>query len=432
VPFGKLLKRLPPHAVVAASAWASKVIAASSQLLSVRILINALGVDLYAAFSLLVGISGWFMLVDLGIGPSLQNFVSERRVSGESYSGVIVAGGICVFLALGVAAVALACAAPALGSFLLESSPLSDQERSRAILASGLSFLGAGTGGVAYRIWFGEDRGYLSNIAPAVSTVAGLVAVWALSVADPHPALFVCMALWGLPTAVIPLAALAIKCSHHYRLVGLPRRSDYRAVFARSTRFSMLALMFALTLQVDYIVMARTTSLDQIAQYNMVTKAFTLIYFIHGSILSSLWPTFTKLFTGGEGHLIRRYLFRCVFIGSFIISAGIISLIFLRNLVSIVLSGGNIPVFAGVVCVIGIYFIIRVWADTFVTVMMSVNRFSDMLWLLPIQAAISISAQAYLGSRYGIYGIAIGLSLSYILTISWVIPLQIWRLRLLR
>ncbi|EHQ6789127.1 transporter, partial [Salmonella enterica subsp. enterica serovar Enteritidis] len=94
------LVRIPRHLIIAASSWLSKIIIAGVQLVSVKFLLEILGEESYAVFTLLTGLLVWFSIADIGIGSSLQNYISELKADRISYDAYIKAAIHILFASL--------------------------------------------------------------------------------------------------------------------------------------------------------------------------------------------------------------------------------------------------------------------------------------------------------------------------------------------
>ena len=70
----------------------------------------------------------------------------------------------------------------------------------------------------------------------------------------------------------------------------------------------------------------------------------------------------------------------------------------------------------------GLYFCIRVWSDTFSTLLLSINKVNIFYLYVPIQAGISFLLQYNLGLKIGINGIVLALIISFLLTAFWILP----------
>ena len=77
----------------------------------------------------------------------------------------------------------------------------------------------------------------------------------------------------------------------------------------------------------------------------------------------------------------------------------------------------------------GFYHVIISLVHSFGIILQSISNLKSLLKWMPIQALLSISLQIYLVPKYGIYGITISLLLSFLFTLFWVLPLDIYKLR---
>ena len=89
-----LVKRVPSHYIVTGSAWGSRIVIAALQLLSIRVLLEGLGAERYAVFLLTNALLSWYMLADMGVGISLQNYISEHRRDQETSANYLATASI--------------------------------------------------------------------------------------------------------------------------------------------------------------------------------------------------------------------------------------------------------------------------------------------------------------------------------------------------
>ncbi|WP_422824300.1 polysaccharide biosynthesis C-terminal domain-containing protein [Xenorhabdus siamensis] len=69
------------------------------------------------------------------------------------------------------------------------------------------------------------------------------------------------------------------------------------------------------------------------------------------------------------------------------------------------------------------YFSIRVWSDTYAMLLQSMNELKPLWLIVPFQATLSFGLQWYLAGKFKIYGILIGLIISFILTVVIFLPI---------
>jgi O-antigen/teichoic acid export membrane protein len=425
--------RIPRHLLVAASAWASRIVTALVLLASVRILMDILGLENYAVFVLLVGMTGWFMLADMGIGVSVQNHISESRARAQSYGDLITTSGLLAVLLMFVTVIALYFTSPYLAPLLLKNFTfLSDAEKTKLFFFTGTLSAGAGVGSIVYKVWYAEQRGHLANIVPAIASVVGLIGLLLVRQTQIEDRLLFSLAAFTAPPAILSLGVLLMQ---QLRMLRLRRGLGYsgkmlfgtiQPIMKRGIYFWFFAIMAAGVLQIDYIVMSQFLGAHDIAAYYISTKVFGLAFFAYSAILAALWPVFAESIAKQEWGLVQRYLKKYLALGLVFIFFCTVSLIWLMSVIVRILAPmENIIISFELILLLGIYFMIRVWTDTFAMVLLSTSNLKPFWLYVPIQAILCIVLQCLLVTVYGLYGVVLGLIASYVFTVSWALPIAV-------
>lgn len=420
--------RLPRHLVVAGTSWLSRVVSAAVQLVSVRLLLDGLGLQDYAVFALLAGLQGWFLLADFGVGYSAQNHFSEARARGDDVEDVVRAARLLALVLLAVTVPALYLCSPWLGPMLLKAFPwLPDAERARLFFVTGALSIGFAVGGIIYKLWYAQQRGYLANIVPAIAAVVGLAGVTMAGRVALESRLLFSVVAFIAPTAVLPLGVLAVQM-----LRGCTPRPaaalPLRPILRRAVGFWCFALMGAITLQIDYVVLSQALGPREIATYSLMTKVFGLVFFVYTALILALWPVFTEMITLHRWAEVAAYLRKYITIGLAFVAACTVALVWAMPVAFRLLAPGQViaaPV--ALVLLMGVYWMARVWTDTFSMLLQSVNRIRPFLLLVPVQAVLSGGLQWVLAPRLGLTGIVLGLLASFLLTVAWGLPLAALR-----
>lgn len=415
--------RIPRHVLVAASGWISRILSASIQLVSVRILLQTLGLDDYALFALLVGLQGWFLLADLGLGVSTQNHISEARANGNRSDSFTDAGRMLAAILLVITIAILYGLSPCLSSLLLRAFPQwTAKQKSELFFLVGSLSIGIGIGSLVYKVWYSEHRGYLANVVPALASSLGLAALTFVHLLPQERRLTGAVLAFVGPTAIVPLGILfwqfatsgRFRCKAH--VIG--------ALLKRGVAFWVFAVFAACTLQVDYIVISQFLPADEIAVYNLTSKVYGLAAYVYSAMIVALWPVFAELIAQNAWGQVKRYLFKYLGFGMAYMAICTIAMIWLMPLAFKLLApnkGLTAPL--SIVVFMGLYQVIRVWTDTFAMLLQSMSKLRPFWIFVPVQATLSAGLQWWLAPRYGLTGIVIGLSLSFLLTVSWGLPL---------
>lgn len=416
--------KLRPHHWVVLSAWAGKVVTAVIQIAVIRVIIDRVGIDLYAGLALLTGLAGWYALADGGIGNSLQNHIAERRATGESSDGLVWTGLLLAFLLLLALMVLQQLISPVLGPLLLKNIPgLDDEARSASFRIFGQISLLAVAAGLVYKIWYAVQKGYLANVLPALAAVIGYVAVKQVPVGTSADQLAWCLVAIVAPTALLPLPFALGHGLQAWRRGARITRGQVRLLMGRASQFTGLALMAAVVLQVDYIVLSQVLPASGIVVYNVSMKVFSTAFFVYFSVLLAFWPVLTELIAKGDWPAVRARVKSILGRGAcFMLAVTIGVLLFERQIFDLLAPRSALSAGPVVIVLLGLYFSVRIWTDTFSTVLSSMSHVGPLLRWVPVQATVNIALQIILAPRYGVAGMVVALISAFLLTVSWVLP----------
>ena len=425
-----ILNKIPNHLYVTLTGWVAKFVTASAQLISIKLIINLLGVEQYATFSLLVAMLVWFTISDLGLGYSLQNFISENQAAKcpETFNQKITACTILLLISFILFSILSYYLSPLLGPVYLRSSNvLSEQEKTSFFFISSLLSIVSGIGVTSYKILFAWHKGYWSNLLPAVLSSLSLIFIYVLNYAPQNSNLLLwSVIIWLGPSCIFPfflLIALTVR-----KFKKKPSKKHFFELLKRSWKFAFFSFLAVITLQADYVIMSQFLNNRDIVEYTLATKLFTLLFFVYTTILMSLWPIYAENMVRGEIKKIKDSMKKNIIFGFFIILIGASIVLLCKDwIVDIIVPGKNVYFSSSLVILLTCYYLIRVWTDTHAVIVNSVSKLKPLMMLVPIQAFFSVVLQIYFVKRYGLNGLVIGLIVSFLLTVSWGLPYYLKR-----
>ncbi|MDA8115973.1 MAG: MATE family efflux transporter [Actinomycetota bacterium] len=419
----KTVRRLSPEVMVTGSAWAARLLQVVVQLASVPLLVSYLGVKQYAVVAIVQSLAAWFLLTDLGIGASVQNLLSEARAKGKESGHILASTGLLVCVLLFVFLAGLAFAAVPAQSLLLRRLVGPTLATAGPILvAAGVAYLLSALGGVAYRVFYGEQRGYWAHAYQSVGSLLTLVWILALQ-GGPESTRRLLPAILAV---AVPPALVALIASGHAFLSKLaaPQWAVIREILKRARGFGSFSFLAAFVIHMDYVIMSQTLGAREVVEYNILNRVFMLAFFLYNSALMALWPTCAELLAkgavAGTDRRIRRYLM----LGGLLVVGTTVCVYVLKPVIAKVLAPGaglNLP--ASSIVLFGAYLLVRVWSDTFGMVLQSANRIRPLLWMVAAQGVLSVSLQYELSRSIGLNGILIGLIVAFMATSVWLAPL---------
>ncbi|MCX7647792.1 MAG: MATE family efflux transporter [Elusimicrobiales bacterium] len=416
------LKSIPDHILVAGSSWISRIITSFIQIYMIKVLIDILGVDKYAVFSVLLGIMGWFMLCDLGSGVSLQNYISEYRAKNKNYDILIKVLFFSLFFLSLLFILILYFVTPFFSKFILgEFDFLNKKEIFTVFFISGSVFVLMNLSNSMYKIWYAEMKGYISNIIPTISYLISffILFLYEKELKNNQNGLLLVFLIYFLPSLLISIFFI-LKRIIPFNINTLKDNSNFIfIIYKRGFGFWIFAFMASIVLQIDYIVMAKTLSTKEIVIYNIVSRVFMFGFFIYNSILASLWPVFSEKISKGDLEKVKIKIKKYIKLGIIYMIFFIFCFIIFKNIIiNLLAPNANIEISFSLIILFGFYYILRIWTDMYSMVLQSANILKPFYILVPFQAFISVFAQIFFVKKIGVYGIVLGLIFSFLLTVS--------------
>ena len=420
-----LLNKIQKHHYVTLAAWISRGLQAILQVLMLSILTQILNVNDYAIFILISSLLVWFMLTDLGLGFALQNKISKLKAQGKDYEKFIANiffNGFFIIFLFSLISVIL--------SYTLVPLYLEYYSNGRSyhyeFLLSAILMVCTVVFGMVYKVWYATEKGYWSSIVPALGTLIAFFLLQALLEYNVKSLLAI-FAAYFLPLAVLPLIFYA-KILIRLRKNILINLEYITSLWKSAKSFLFFGLMSALVLNVDFFIASQFLPPEQIVQYHMLLKIFTFALFLYSAYLMAIWPVFSEKIENRQSQFVLEMLQILMPVGLVFIFVFTLLLIFFgSHIYTLLIKNMDFKVSKEIIFIFGLYFMIRVWTDTFAIVLQSGNNLNPLLKSVPIQAAISISLQITLVNYFQLYGLLSALILSYLLTVSWYLPFSSYK-----
>lgn len=398
--------------------WLTRFVVVACGLLNTRLLLSIMEVPDYAAYAIVASLGPWVNLLNLGLPNTAQNEIAERRANGQDYDAL----RLTVVNAAAFGAVALALLSWPLGS-VLQHTVLSTYDALTsagiALMCFGLSLNGLGM--VANQVLFAMHKSFWPNVMPGIQALATTVVLLLLKEGGRTGF------EWAALSFAIP-AALSFVIMARVAQARPGRGVDTALLFAvlrRSGPFLLLAFLAAVTLSVDYIIMARLLTGPDVVEYSLAGKVFTVLLSVHAVLLSTSWTALSDAHFKGQPERVRRLIRKLLLAGLAVVVLPSGAIYLFKQEIFVLITGSPEFHMSGALLVVWVaYLTIRVWCDTFALAHMSAGRLEVINAYIPFQAAISVGAQLLLGHRFGTIGVMLGLCASFLLTAVWILPVR--------
>lgn len=402
--------------------WIARALVIVLSLVNSRLLIELVGVEGLAIQSILVSLATWFALLNFGIPSAVQNMISRYRAEGKDYARLKQTASNAVLL------IFFAFLPLVIGLAIFVKHLVLDRYPSVATAAVMLFCLGlfiAGLSVLFNQMLYAEQRGYWPNIYPAINAfcvTVCLIGLRSLSIFNIN----ITLQIFVLSNVIV--AVFAIFQSNVIPAWGVDRKILVE-IWHDCRGFALFAFLAASVLGIDYLVMSRILSAQDIAVYNICQRIFMTLLSVHAIILTSAWSGVSETIFAKQWGEARKRIRNLLLIGegSVVVLGGIVMMS--MNKIAEIISHNKITAVPTVLTFLFLlYMVLRVWSDTYAMALLSCNETSVLNRYVPFQAAISILAQICLGSEFGSPGIMLGLIASFLLTAVWILPRAFYRL----
>lgn len=402
--------------------WSARCLVVLLSLLNTRLLLNLVGVEGLAVHSIILSLSVWFALLNLGIPAAVQNLVSKYRAQGQMYEqlkntsfsllAILFIAFLPIVLLIGLA----------VKHWLLDSYQVVDV--STVLAACTLIFI-SGLGQLFNTVLYAEQRGVWPNVYPAINAIG--VSICLLMLERLNISNFnIVLIIFLMPTlAVFIVSSIQLKAFRKWSL----NIEIIRTILKDSQGFSLFAALSACTLAVDYFVMSQILQANDIAQYNLSSRVFLTILTINSILLATKWPDMSELMHSRKLKEARSTIHRILKQGLALGALGGCAIVLSMSWIVSIIAGGkvtSIP-FLTSLCWL-LYILIRIWSDTFAMSLLCIGKTGIFNRYVPIQALISITGQYYLGGKFGLPGIISGLIISFLATAAWILPVEFYKI----
>ena len=417
--------RISRTLMIASAGWSNRIIAALVQIVSIPLFIRLLGLDGYAAFSVVSGFICWFALAEIGLGSVLQNEISARKAKNQSLDGVLELY-ISILIFITIACIVLYVPL----SFLINHwlSNTFGSYRNLLMVAGGLYILLLNSN-VIYKIFFAKHLGYISYLFQSIGNLLWfgiilLLAFWHELKFSPELIIVITL----IPQICVSLylyTRLNLNWQQIYFIPNLARLKQYKVVLAKSMNFFWVSLTSNFVLGVDYFFIAKFLNQHEIITYNIINKIYIFVAFGYSVLLAALWPILSELYALGEKASYKKAnvtLLKYIFSAFLYVIFASLLIVVLRGYIATTLAKSTIEISIELIVLFCIYYCIRVMVDFICVALQSRGQVRILMITAPLQAIITVYLMSLFVNKYSLLGIMYALILGFILTAFWMLP----------
>jgi O-antigen/teichoic acid export membrane protein len=312
--FTRLSGRSKAVGLFFATSVASRAFGICCQLLQVPIAVKALGTEAFGLWMALTSIGTMIMFADFGMAQGAQNKLSEAFAAGKNQVAQELCGSVAVFLSLlGLllaAVVGLIVPTIDFTALFNLTDPAIQAQAPRAIMITLLLFCANFPLGLAQRLAYSRQEGWMHNIAQALGGAGSLAGVllaahWRLGLAE-----FIAAAQLPLILSNAGLLSLQLIRLGWFNF-GTVRFhwATMRELWGLGACFGIQQVHLVLLISLPQVIISTGLGAAAVTPYNLAQRIFNLFAIIQNAFMLPLWPAYSDANARGEFDWIRRTLF---------------------------------------------------------------------------------------------------------------------------
>jgi len=289
---------------LANSLWSAAVI-----LGTVPLYLRFLGIEAYGLIGFFAAMQALLTLLDLGLAPTINREVARSSdQADQSRARDLLHTLAFAFWAI-AAAIGLVtfAAAPLIGNVWLNTSHLPRATVVQAVAVMGLIIALRFPSGLYQGALLGAQRMVVSSVIEIASvTFASVGALIVLAFVSPTVQAFF---LWQALAGLVHVVALRAAAWRVLRSRGdrAPRfdRSAFQRIWRFSAGMGLTAILGAVFLQSDKIILSRIVTLAELGRYTLAGMAARCLYLFVAPAFAAVYPRLTALHAAGDAPRIQ-------------------------------------------------------------------------------------------------------------------------------
>lgn len=406
-----------------------KAVAMLASFLAIPLMIRYLGQEQFGVWSTLLTVMSWIVFFDLGVGNGLRNMVAEalaRNDKAEAANYIASGYSLIGLIALGLWALVTGV------SFIV---PWQVVFNTQAIQESTLRLaIQVAVFFVVLNFWLGlinallgaVQKTSMAALGQLISNILALLFVFVLIKTTQTSLSYLALA-YGISLVAANIILSFWFYQGHRELRPIPSldKKHIHPLLSIGLKFFTIQIAVLVIFTTDKMLITQLFGPQQVAQYEVIFKLFSVITFAHTLISAPLWSAYTDAFHRSDMPWIRNMLHK-----QLIIFSGVILLVllmgFLAQAIIAIWIGPEMVVSMPLIISIGIFVIVSIWNNIYAMFINGIGHIKIQLYTAVIAMLLNIPL-AIIFVKYFSFGLS-GIVMATVVSLSLAaiaLPIQV-------
>jgi Membrane protein involved in the export of O-antigen and teichoic acid len=427
---GRSLERYRRIGLTTASGFAVRMITTVIGLVTVPLILGALGKSRYGLWSTITTLVAWVALFDLGLSNGLVNRLAKAygKEDLEDANRYFTTAFVAMMGLAGLLVICLALTIPLLpwSSFLGVRGEVDNGTVVWSIAAALGAFVIAMPLAIVPQLFAAFQRSYLTNAFSLIGALVGFaVLILALAMNASMPFLVLAFSSGAVVASAL---GLVYALGGGFRWLKIRRRyiswTTLRSLMSLSVPMFLFQIGALAVNETQSIILARRCGLATVADFGIVMRLYLLTASLIQLGTGSFIPPLREAHERGDWLWVRTAFRRTLVIRLGIASVGAVTMIWLGNdILRVWLGRSDIAYGRHVWATLAVVQIASIWVSTHSELLWIMDRLWVLVGLVFANGAVTIYLTWYWAPRYGVLGAFLALGVVTILVNTWFVPL---------
>jgi O-antigen/teichoic acid export membrane protein len=410
-----------------------KAAAMASSFLSIPLMISYLGPEKFGVWSTLLSIISWIVFFDLGIGNGLRNKVTESLAKGEKDKARQYTST--AYMVIGLIALTLWILLTAMSHYISWQSVFNTNAVSEYSLRKTIQIAAFF---ILLNLWLGLVAALLSAIqrtsmvalGQLVSNLLVLLYLFVFCLKTPNGSIGNLAIVYGISLVISNLLLSVWLYQRHAELRPHVHINalQLRPLLSLGVQFFIIQLAALIIFTTDKMLITQIFGPQYVTQYEVVSKLFNTITFLHATISTPILPAYADAFHRKDFSWMRKMLSMQLLIFGVIVVAVFIMSLLAKPIIAIWI-GDHLIISSQLIAIMAVLVVVSTWNNIYAMLVNGVGEIIPQLYTAVVAMVVNIPLSIFFAkyTALGISGILLG-TICSLLMAAVVLPVQVHHL----
>ncbi len=397
-----------------------KLLAILISFLLYPVMINYLGPERFGVWVTMYTLVSWVSFFDLGIGNGLRNKLTIALSDGNRKHALKLISSAYTFLSILILVCMFSFAILSLlvpWGRVFNTRVISESELTLSVVILGLAILLNFVLALVAQLLHAVQKTSIVVMGQALTHVFALGFILIIGTFS-NANLLLFSLVYSL--AILSSSLILNRVFFAKNIDLIPRKKYFNKRYLKElmtlgAQFLIIQLAVIILFTTDKFIIIQILGPTMVAEYDVVSRMFSVILIISATIVTPLWSAYTNAYSKKDISWIKITLNKSHLLVLLSSLFAILLYFFGQKLIDIWI-GSELIIDQSLIALFGFFVVMKVWTDIYSHFLNGTGHIRLQMYLAIIQVIINVPLSIFLGSLYGMNGVVLGTIISLCLS----------------